>query len=205
MDLATLISLIEALGIGAFALSGVIEAKKKRMDFVGAFTAAFLTAFGGGTLRDLILDRHPLVWVGAPGYIAAVFAIALVASLSHAWNGRLFQPGPLVATLDALGLGMFSAAGTSVALTAGAHPLVAIVMGVVTATFGGVLRDVVCNEIPTIFKTSHLYATCALLGSIVYLLLSNSALGEAGASVVAIGVAAGLRLLAMRYDIVLPF
>lgn len=205
MDLTTLISVVEALGIGAFALSGVIEAKKKQMDFVGAFTAAFLTAFGGGTLRDLILDRHPLVWVGQPAYIAAVFVIALLASLNYAWKGRLVTPGRLVGALDALGLGLFSAAGTSVALTSGAHPLVAIVMGVVTATFGGVLRDVVCNEIPSIFRTSQLYATCALLGSIVYMLLQGSALGEAGASAAAIAAAAGLRLLAMRYDIVLPF
>jgi uncharacterized membrane protein YeiH len=205
MDFSALISVVEALGIGAFALSGVIEAKKKQMDFVGAFTAAFLTAFGGGTLRDLILDRHPLVWIHQPAYIAAVFMIALLSSLNHAWNGRLAAPGRLVGALDALGLGLFSAAGTSVALTSGVHPLVAIVMGVVTATFGGVLRDVVCNEIPSIFRTSQLYATCALLGSIVYMLLQGSALGEAGASVAAIAAAAGLRLLAMRYDIVLPF
>ena len=205
MDLSPLISLIEALGIGAFALSGVVEAKKKGMDFVGAFTAAFLTAFGGGTLRDLILDRHPLVWIGQPTYIAAVFLIALIASVRHALNGQLYAPGRLVDILDALGLGLFSAAGTSVALTSGAHPLVAIVMGVVTATFGGVLRDVICNEIPSIFRTSQLYATCALLGSIVYLLLRVTALGEAGASAAAIAAAAGLRLLAMRYDIVLPF
>ena len=175
------------------------------MDFVGAFTAAFLTAFGGGTLRDLILDRHPLVWIGQPTYIAAVFLIALIASVRHALNGQLYAPGRLVDILDALGLGLFSAAGTSVALTSGAHPLVAIVMGVVTATFGGVLRDVICNEIPSIFRTSQLYATCALLGSIVYLLLRVTALGEAGASAAAIAAAAGLRLLAMRYDIVLPF
>jgi len=205
MDLSPLISLIEALGIGAFALSGVVEAKKKGMDFVGAFTAAFLTAFGGGTLRDLILDRHPLVWIGQPTYIAAVFLIALFASVRHALNGQLYAPGRLVDILDALGLGLFSAAGTSVALTSGAHPLVAIVMGVVTATFGGVLRDVICNEIPSIFRTSQLYATCALLGSIVYLLLRVTALGEAGASAAAIAAAAGLRLLALRHDIVLPF
>ncbi|HQV28183.1 MAG TPA: trimeric intracellular cation channel family protein [Thermoflexales bacterium] len=205
MDLSPLISLIEALGIGAFALSGVVEAKKKGMDFVGAFTAAFLTAFGGGTLRDLILDRHPLVWIGQPTYIAAVFLIALIASVRHALNGQLYAPGRLVDILDALGLGLFSAAGTSVALTSGAHPLVAIVMGVVTATFGGVLRDVICNEIPSIFRTSQLYATCALLGSIVYLLLRVTALGEAGASAAAIAAAAGLRLLALRHDIVLPF
>ncbi|HQX10367.1 MAG TPA: trimeric intracellular cation channel family protein [Thermoflexales bacterium] len=205
MDLSPLISLIEALGIGAFALSGVVEAKKKGMDFVGAFTAAFLTAFGGGTLRDLILDRHPLVWIGQPTYIAAVFLIALIASVRHALNGQLYAPGRLVDILDALGLGLFSAAGTSVALTSGAHPLVAIVMGVVTATFGGVLRDVICNEIPSIFRTSQLYATCALLGSIVYLLLRVTALGEAGASAAAIAAVAGLRLLALRHDIVLPF
>ena len=205
MDLSTLISLIEALGIGAFALSGVVEAKKKGMDFVGAFTAAFLTAFGGGTLRDLILDRHPLVWIGQPAYIAAVFVIALIAAVRHALNGQLSAPGRLVDILDALGLGLFSAVGTSVALTSGAHPLVAIVMGVVTATFGGVLRDVICNEIPSIFRTSQLYATCALLGSIVYLLLRVTALGEAGASAAAIAAAAGLRLLALRHDIVLPF
>ena len=205
MDLSPLISLIEALGIGAFALSGVVEAKKKGMDFVGAFTAAFLTAFGGGTLRDLILDRHPLVWIGQPTYIAVVFLIALIASVRHALNGQLYAPGRLVDILDALGLGLFSAAGTSVALTSGAHPLVAIVMGVVTATFGGVLRDVICNEIPSIFRTSQLYATCALLGSIVYLLLRVTALGEAGASAAAIAAAAGLRLLALRHDIVLPF
>lgn len=164
----SLTNLLTYLAVIAAAISGALEARKHEMDLVGAITVAFVTAFGGGTIRDLLLGRIPIFWVVDAGLSVATFVSAFIAY--YRMNS---MPGRLFFIPDALGLGFFSVLGTSYALQMNLHPLVSALMGVVTGVFGGILRDIVCNRIPVVFrKNTELYATCAFTGSWVYILLT---------------------------------
>lgn len=199
-----LIRSIEVMGIIAFALTGIYEARKKGMDIVGVYAVAMITAFGGGSLRDLILNRHPLFWIEHHGYAILLLglSIATVLVVRNFFAINRFTRAVLV--LDALGLGLFSASGTSVARASGNHWFIATLLGVTTGVFGGVMRDIICNEIPHVFTRTELYATCALAGSCAYLLVLAGAGGEVAAVLACIGVTFALRLAAIRYDIRLP-
>lgn len=201
--ISTLLQVIEALGILTFAVSGFIEARRKDMDMVGVFTVAFITAFGGGTLRDLLLDRRPLFWVEHHEYTVLVFILALVATpfLPHL---RSSLSEKAIITADALGLGAFSVAGTILAREAGMPAFVAVMMGVITGIFGGVLRDVICNEIPLVFRRGHLYATCSFAGCWTYLILDWVRMQQEIAIVASILVTCLLRFLSVRFDLRLP-
>lgn len=195
--------LLELLATGAFALSGVLEAARKRMDIVGVCVVACLAAFGGGTLRDVLLDHRPFFWVRHQAVLIGVLALAIIAiSLLRQRHFELTERAILWP--DAVGLGLFCASGVHLASTLGTPPLVAIVMGVVTGIFGGVLRDMVCNEIPATLKDHRPYAVCAVAGGTVYAALS--ALGSE--DWVAISVCAlstfGLRAAAIRLNWSLP-
>jgi uncharacterized membrane protein YeiH len=166
----SLITFIEIMAILVGAFSGFIEARRKRMDLVGVFTVAFIAAFGGGTLRDILLDRRPLFWVQHQEYAILIFVLALVASplmrtLRHIVSERL------IVIADAVGLGLFSVAGVSSALDAHMPLFIASMMGVITGIFGGVLRDIVCNEVPMVFRDGKPYAICAFIGNWLFLLM----------------------------------
>lgn len=167
---ASLIKVVEiaALFIGAF--SGFIEARRKNMDIVGVFTVAFIAAFGGGTLRDILLDRRPLFWVQHQEYAIMIFLLALFASPFMRFMTKVVSER-LIVTADAFGLGLFSVAGVATALEADMPVFVAAMMGVITGTFGGVLRDIVCNEVPMVFRDGKPYAICAFAGCLMYLLM----------------------------------
>lgn len=163
MNLATALLVAEWAAMLAFALSGLMEAARKRLDAVGVVVVAGLTAFGGGTLRDVLLDRRPFFWVQHAQYVWAIVALAVIAMLFM--RGRHFQPTErAIVWPDALGLGLFAASGTLIALATPLPALVSVLMGVVTAVFGGVLRDIVCNEIPAAFSDHRPYAVCAFAG-----------------------------------------
>lgn len=154
---------VEVIGIAAFALSGIIEAARRRMDVVGITAVAGLAAFGGGTLRDLLLDRRPLFWVEHSELLWMILALALTAPLFL--RGRHFSLTERAMQLpDAIGLGLFCASGTQIALAMDLPPLVSVLMGLFTAIIGGVLRDIVCNEIPRVFSDHRPYALCAFAG-----------------------------------------
>lgn len=187
----------------AFTLSGVMAAARSRLDAVGVYAVAFLAAFGGGTLRDLLLDQRPFFWVGHVEYLWGVLALSTAAMLFM--RQRHFEPTEKIIQLpDALGLGLFAAVGVDVALGAGMPALVAVLMGVVTGVFGGVLRDIVCNEIPTAFRDHRPYALCAFAGGWVYLGLDLLAAPEWLGLTSAVAITAGLRLLALWRDWRLP-
>lgn len=201
--LSTLIQVVETLGVFAFAVSGIVEARRKAMDMVGVFTVAFITAFGGGTLRDLLLDRRPLSWVEHQEYPILVFAMALVlAPFSRHLESQMSERVIVVA--DAMGLGLFAASGTSLAMSFGMPPFVCVMMGVITGIFGGVLRDVICNEIPLVFRRGHLYATCAFVGCWTYLLLGWLNASPLVSLTGCVTLTVLLRLFAVRYDWRLP-
>lgn len=171
--LGTLLQLgVELLATLAFALSGVMEAARKKLDVVGVCVVGFLAAFGGGTLRDLLLDQRPFFWVQHHHVLVAVLAFCVLAML-FLRRSHFEITEKAILWPDALGLGLFTATGVTRALDAGLPPSVAVLLGVVTGIFGGVLRDMVCNEIPTTLRDHRPYAVCAFAGACTYLLLGS--------------------------------
>lgn len=187
---------VEGLATAAFALSGAMEAARKRLDAVGVCVVAFLAAFGGGTLRDLLLDQRPFFWVRHVELLWAVLVIAVLAML-FLRDRHFVVTEKAIQWPDALGLGLFAAVGVDLALQNQLPALVAVLMGVITGVFGGVLRDMVCNEIPSAFRDHRPYAVCAFAGGWVYVGLLY--LGQPGslALLACVAVTAGLRGLAL--------
>ncbi len=198
-----LLRFIENLAVIAFALSGIISARRRSMDIVGVYTVAFTTTFGGGTLRDILLDRRPFYWVQYPSY--AILLLVLAAG-SFVVGGRKWVTVTEKAIIipDAFGLGLFAATGVNYALQANMPTFIATLMGVVTATFGGILRDILCNEVPAIFQSAQLYATCAFAGAWAYVITLWLFQESALAVLTCTAAAAILRLTALRYDWRLP-
>ncbi|MFA5073296.1 MAG: trimeric intracellular cation channel family protein [Nitrospirota bacterium] len=199
-----LLKTIEALGIIAFAVTGIFEARKKKMDIVGVYVVAMITALGGGSLRDIILNRHPFFWVEYYQYpilllFLSIFSVGVMKKSLQ--KPRLVL---LVLTLDAVGLGLFSASGASLAYQSGCHAFIASIIGVVTGVFGGVMRDISCNEIPHVFQRTELYATCSFVGAWVYLIVFTGSMNEVFAVLSCVFVTFILRMLAIRYKITLP-
>lgn len=202
-SLTHVLTAVESAATIAFALSGLLEAARKRLDAVGVCIVAGLAAFGGGTLRDVLLDRRPFFWVAHAGWLWALLGLCVLAMLFM--RARHFAPtARAMQWPDALGLGLFTASGTQVALDAGAPAIVAVLMGVVTAVFGGVLRDIVCNEIPSAFRDHRPYAVCAFVGG--WVLVGAHALGvaEGMGLLAAAALAALLRALALVTGFTLP-
>jgi uncharacterized membrane protein YeiH len=201
--MSTMLQAVELCGIIAFACSGFIEARRKEMDAVGVFIVAFITAFGGGTLRDLLLDRRPLFWVQHQEYTLMVFVLVLIA-MPFFRHLRSSVAEKIIIVADAFGLGLFSAVGASLAQEAHMPIFVCAMMGVITGIFGGVLRDVLCNEIPLVFRRSQLYATCSFAGCWAYLILDRLHASQVAALAASILMTSVMRLLAVRYDWKLP-
>ena len=195
----TLIKFIEIMAILVGAFSGFIEARRKRMDLVGVFTVAFITAFGGGTLRDILLDKRPLFWVTHQEYAILIFVLALVAS-PLIRTLRQIVSERLIIIADAVGLGLFSIAGVASALVADMPLFIASMMGVITGIFGGVLRDIVCNEVPMVFRDGKPYAICAFLGSWMFLGLRFYEVDYDFALWSSAMFITGLRLLSWKFD-----
>ena len=193
----------EIIGTLAFALSGLIEAARKRLDIVGMAIVTSLAAFGGGTLRDILLDRRPFFWVQNEIWIWVILIMCALAMLfmraRHIELTERTMQWP-----DALGLGIFAASGTQIAITAGMTPIIAVVMGVITPVFGGVLRDVVVNEIPRAFNDHQPYAVIAFAGG--WLVVGLNMLGWPAFWAIAVSALAitVLRLLAVVFSWRLP-
>lgn len=191
-----LISAIEFAATLAFAVSGLIEAARRRMDVVGVFAVAFITAFGGGTVRDVLLDRRPFFWVEHQGYVWLVFVLTLVAApWLHKHREIVTERAMLIP--DALGLGLFSVTGVSLAHQMGMPLFVSVMMGVVTGVLGGVMRDVICNEVPNVFHDHRPYALCAFVGAWLYLGMDALQAPPLLSLAVSVTLIAGLRLLAV--------
>jgi uncharacterized membrane protein YeiH len=160
--------MFDLLGCGVFAISGAIIAYQKKVDGIGVIVLGAVTAIGGGTVRDLLLDV-PVFWLSQPEYIYAIITSSLIAIL---WiNSSKKLPEQALEFADALGLSLFVVMGAAKALNMGVPPLTAVIMGTITGCFGGMIRDVLSNEIPLIFR-KELYAVCAIAGSSAYVLLS---------------------------------
>ena len=191
----------DLFGVAVFAISGALVAGRKSMDLFGVLVIAIVTALGGGTLRDAILDNHPVPWIANELYIL----VAVLAALSTVLWVRLTRPihetGLLIA--DAFGLAIFTVIGTQVALAQQVPISAAVIMGVMTGVAGGVMRDIICNEIPLIFQR-EIYATASLAGSLVYILLHQLNTASNLDITLAVLTVLGIRLAAIRWHLALP-
>ena len=190
---------LDWLGIVAFTITGALVASRKEMDVVGFIVLGTVTGIGGGTLRDLLLGL-PVFWVGAPAYLIACALVSVfVFFAAHIPHSRYRY----LLWLDAIGLALFAVTGAEKAAQAGAGPTVAIAMGVITATFGGIIRDLFGNEAPVILSR-EIYASAALAGAVVFVLLMVA--GSPRELAIGCGFATGLvtRAAALRYGWSLP-
>jgi uncharacterized membrane protein YeiH len=192
--------LLDLIGVAVFAVSGVLAASRSGLDLLGGFALAALTAIGGGTLRDVLLNRHPIFWIRDVRYLLVILAAA---ALTMVYIVFLPPPGNSLLIADALGLALFAISGAQIAENAGLSPLIVVLTGAMTGTAGGMLRDVMSARIPLIF-TQDLYATAAIAGIVVYLLLQK--LHAPRSVAVGIGVAAilGVRVMAVVFGMHLP-
>jgi uncharacterized membrane protein YeiH len=196
-----LLHFADLFGVCVFAISGALMAGRKSLDLFGVLVIALITALGGGTLRDVVLDRHPVSWIRDESYI---YAALLAALATVAWV-RLTRPIPETGLLlaDAFGLALFSVAGAALALEQQVPASTAVIMGVTTGVAGGILRDVLCNEIPLIFQ-KEIYATASLAGALVFVVLREAGAGYWAAATVAMPTILGIRLAAIRWHLALP-
>ena len=201
--LSVLLLAVEPGATLAFALSGLLEAARKRLDPVGVCLVAGLAAFGGGTLRDLLLHRRPFVWVAHSEWLWGLLALCTAAMLFLRAR-HCAPPEKGMQWPDAVGLGLFSASGTQLALAQDLPGIVAVLMGVITATFGGVLRDIVCNETPTALRDHRPYAICAFAGGWVLVLAHHTDLPQGLGLLLGAACATGLRVLALVTGFRLP-
>jgi uncharacterized membrane protein YeiH len=197
------LTIMEGLAIFAYAISGFIEARTRRLDAVGTFLVAMATAFGGGTVRDVLLERRPFYWVQHQIYVIAIFVMALFAPTLLKMTSRLLSERVLLVA-DAVGLGLFSISGTSMALDAQMPWFTAVMIGVLAGVFGGVIRDVLCNEVPLILRDSRPYATCAFAGCWLYLLLDYLNVDTIYSVLIATGFILLARLVTFKFDVRLP-
>ena len=199
MDLS-FVYLLEMTGTAAFAVSGALAASRKNMDIFGFCVLALMPAVGGGTIRDIIIDRVPVFWIADNRYIAVAVIAALVVFFTSYRPGSRRQ---ILVWMDALGLALFAALGTEICLQHDTGPLVAIMLGVTTAVTGGMIRDIICNEIPLILSR-EIYATAAFIAAVCYVLADNIGLGESLALGIAVIAGFSVRALAIVYDWSLP-
>ena len=185
----TLVQALDVASVAIFALTGALVASRSQLDIVGFVFVACLTALGGGTIRDMILNRPPL-WVSEPLFLGVATAAAvLVFFTAHRVESRY----RLLLWLDAFALAVAVPAGVAVALAEGAAWPVVLVMGMVTGCLGGLMRDVVCNEVPLVLKQGELYVTCAFAGSVAAVAALEAGLAQPAALLLCAGTALALR------------
>jgi uncharacterized membrane protein YeiH len=195
---------VEVSAVILSALSGIIVASRKRMDLVGTYALAVVTAFGGGTVRDILLDRRPLFWVTYWPYLVVVLALCIVVVYSRRAYESAGRWQRRFDVIDAIGIALFGLSGANLALQHRSPLFVSVIYGVITASVGGVLRDVLSSEVPALFRVGALYATAVFIGCslfVVMLALGAPLLVAGGVGFAAIVT---LRLVSMWRGIILP-
>lgn len=195
-----LVRILDFAGVGVFAVSGALAAGAKRLDLLGVIVIATVTAIGGGTLRDLLMNRT-IFWFDDPSYLIAIF---VAAALTMVYVRYRHPPERQLEIADALGLAMFSISGARIAERAGLPGLIVVVIAVITGTFGGVLRDVLCNEIPMILQRGKMYASAVIIGASFYVIAQRLGLDGIVAGFLGMALIAALRLAAIWWNLRLP-
>jgi uncharacterized membrane protein YeiH len=199
-DITAVINIMGLTAVAVFAISGALDAARQRMDILGFMLIGTVTGIGGGTLRDVVLGNLPVFWIREPIWLT----ICLLASaITYFVTPMLKSLSRALIWMDAVGLALFAVVGTEVTLNFGAPPLIAVCLGVITATFGGIARDVLCRSNLTLMN-DELYITTALAGSSVYLILDSLHLPSSYSLIGGFCVGFVLRALAIRFKIKLP-
>ena len=196
-----ILQLLDYAGAAVFAISGALAAGRKSLDVLGVVVIALVTATGGGTIRDLLLDRHPVFWIADPMYVAVILCAALLTIPYTRWARPPLQALQIA---DGLGLAFFSIAGAQVAETGQHSGLIVVMMATITGSFGGVIRDVLCNDIPMILRRGNIYATAAIVGSSIYVLCVRFGLTRLPSTLIGMGTVASLRFGAIVWNWSLP-
>jgi uncharacterized membrane protein YeiH len=198
------LQIVEAAAVIASAIAGMIVAADKRMDLIGAYALACLNAFGGGTVRDLLLDNRPFYWMANWGYLLAILAI----TVPFVYSVNMFRITSAVhrrsIKMDAVGLALFTVAGVGIALSRDAPLVVAVLMGVIAGTTGGLLRDVVVNELPDLFRPGGLYASASFCGGVAFVVALRLDAGYANATIIGATTVVLLRLVSIRLGVSIP-
>lgn len=189
-----------AIGITAEAMTGALAAGRERMDLFGVIMVAMVTAIGGGSIRDVLLGNYPLIWVRSPIYVLVIIAAAIV-TVSIARLMKYFKP--VFLGLDALGLIVFSILGAKIALGMGHGVIIAVVGAVITGVAGGILRDLLCDRIPLVFR-EELYASIAVIAALLYIGLVFVGVPDQAAVIATLVVGFALRILALKFRWRLP-
>ncbi len=196
----SLFDFLDLLGTASFAISGALFAIKKRMDPFGVLIIAFVTAVGGGTLRDILIDTERITWMSNLNYVYTIFAAVVIAII---FRKKLEYLSKSLFLFDAIGLGIFTIVGTEIGLQNGYHPIICVSLGMITATFGGVIRDTLSNEIPLIFH-KEIYATACILGAVTFLILINYNINLDLIYIATTLIVITVRLLAVKFKLKLP-
>lgn len=194
------IQTIDILGTIAFAISGVLVALNKRMDPFGVLIIAFVTAVGGGTLRDILIGETPVFWMTNMTFI---YVILLTTVLAVIFRAKLNYLRRSLFLFDTIGIGLYTVIGVEKGISAELHPIICIALGTMSACFGGVIRDILCNEIPVIFR-KEIYATACIIGGLSYFLLKEFTLGQNLIFIISGLVVISIRLIAVVFKISLP-
>ena len=197
----TWISVLDLVGTLTFAISGVLTAMDKKFDLVGTLIIGFVTAIGGGTIRDVLIGRVPVGWMQDRNYF---FTILLGYVLAYLFKKKILQLKKSMFLFDTIGIGLFTVLGVQIGLEESLRIEVCLLLGVITASFGGVLRDVLANEIPLIFR-QEIYATACFVGGAVYLLLSLFSVDENLRIIASILIVILIRYFSIRYKWTLNF
>ena len=192
---------LDLIGVAVFAISGALAAGRRRLDLVGVVVLAAVTAVGGGTVRDVLLARHPIFWLADARYLIVIILAALATVLYVRWRRA---PGVTLDVADALGLALFSIAGTQVAERTGLPALSCVLLGAVTGAAGGAIRDVLTAQVPLVLQRGSLYATAAIAGTSLYMLLVRLGIERDASSLAGMAVVAVLRIAAIWWGLKLP-
>ncbi|OCK42022.1 hypothetical protein BA195_12475 [Tenacibaculum soleae] len=195
-----IIYILDLAGTFAFAISGALVAIKKDFDLFGVVIIAFVTAVGGGMIRDVLINAHPINWIGDINYIWTILIAVLVTFL---FRSKIAPLRKTMFLFDTIGISVFTLLGLQKGLTYNLHPFVSLVMGMSSAVMGGVTRDVLTNEIPLIFHR-EIYASACLAGGVVYLILNNFQINEDIQFIIAASVIIVIRTIAVKYELELP-
>jgi uncharacterized membrane protein YeiH len=195
-----LIYVLDILGTFAFAISGAQVAKKKQFDIFGVIIIAFVTAVGGGMIRDVLINAHPINWIGDLNY---VWTILIAVLTMYLFRSKVTHLSKTLFLFDTIGISVFTLLGLQKGLDYNLHPFLALIMGMVSAVFGGVIRDVLTRKVPLIFK-KEIYASACLIGGVVYLSLGFLDVSENIQFVLSGLVIFVIRLVAVKYKLELP-
>ena len=191
---------LDLLGTAAFAVSGSLFAIKKRMDTFGVLMIGFVTAVGGGTLRDMLIGADRITWMQNLNYLYVIFVSVILAIALRKKIGYLSKS---LFLFDTIGLGIFTIIGTEIGLQYGFQPVICVALGVITATFGGVIRDTLSNEIPLIFQ-KEIYATACIIGATTYLILNKFKIDQDLIHILTTLMVIAVRLIAVKFKLKLP-